>query len=814
MSCRCGCCRGTTTSVPEVTARRPGLPALTHRVGVHATFLESMLAELGAWPVNRRDDEIESWLFAPGDLPQPDRLTRVLSESGDPAISFVWSTFAEADQQAMLNGDDVQTLLVEGLNSIVRGASIYTTERFAGRHLDRQVEELLAGDLTPQSAQQLNRLLLEAVLGRHVRAVRAVRPLDGLTTCDPADFSIALLDAWATVADVVTFYQERFVDEGYLRTATERRSVLELARLIGYEPRPGVAAGAFLAFTLQEGHEVEIPTGTLSKSTPAPGELPQPFETSEPLDAKATWNQLVVRRNRPQLITNANALSLDRVLLAGTRTNLRVNDVLLFAFGNGDGQQYLRTVHAIEQDEEADRTIAVLHTAGAATVDEAAVMAVIARHSDLPAFPVAQGATTDDVMNLLGGVQDRIQAGAVSDLPDVLRATIRELRSLHAAAVEAGHSRLAPWLDSLAKGLLLAAGGGSAPEVSAAMATPASNGDGDGDGPGESTVTPLDAIAAGLGTSLLRPPTGQPANRLRLNVNLAASFATTGDLRPRLLTALQPAYRRQLYAALAGSAVSSPSPVEVYTFRVRSSLYGHNVSERPYDIAEDGTVTRAGDPLPHEVPNVVDLAQPYDAILPGSWVVVRPFEVPSPTDDDNGDLILLAAGDDADSGPIFARAGAVAASVSRADYGITSKVTRIELGDPADPQTPVEWFSEPSFGLVRGTEVLAQAEQLTLANEPIPTDVAGDEIELDALHEGLEPGRWAIVSGERVLEGVAGVKAAELVMIAGVEHRADATRPGERLHTFLQLAGTAASGEPGLAYRYKRDPCADLRQRG
>ena len=44
------------------------------------------------------------------------------------------------------------------------------------------------------------------------------------------------------------FYQERIANEGFLRTATERRSILELARLIGYELNPGVAASAYLAF--------------------------------------------------------------------------------------------------------------------------------------------------------------------------------------------------------------------------------------------------------------------------------------------------------------------------------------------------------------------------------------------------------------------------------------------------------------------------------------------------------------------------------------------------------------------------------------
>jgi hypothetical protein len=68
------------------------------------------------------------------------------------------------------------------------------------------------------------------------------RPLTDLATRALDDPSMAILDAAAVVADVLTFYQERIANEGFLRTATERRSVLEMARAIGYELNPGVAA--------------------------------------------------------------------------------------------------------------------------------------------------------------------------------------------------------------------------------------------------------------------------------------------------------------------------------------------------------------------------------------------------------------------------------------------------------------------------------------------------------------------------------------------------------------------------------------------
>ncbi|HEU0078502.1 MAG TPA: hypothetical protein VFQ76_12670, partial [Longimicrobiaceae bacterium] len=67
-------------------------------------------------------------------------------------------------------------------------------------------------------------------------SARDLPALHGLNTRDPDDFSVALLDAWASVADVLTFDGERIANEAYLRTAVERLSVVNLARLVGYEP--------------------------------------------------------------------------------------------------------------------------------------------------------------------------------------------------------------------------------------------------------------------------------------------------------------------------------------------------------------------------------------------------------------------------------------------------------------------------------------------------------------------------------------------------------------------------------------------------
>jgi hypothetical protein len=153
--------------------------------------------------------------------------------------------------------------------------------------------------------------------------------LQNLKTRDDDDFSISLLDAAATIADVLTFYQERIANESYLRTATERRSLLELARLIGYELRPGVAASAFLAFTMDETpgapSKTTVDIGTKVQSVPGPNEKPQTFETSADITAYAAWNAITPLLSKTQNLVNG----VGELYLTGTDTGLKVGDVVM-----------------------------------------------------------------------------------------------------------------------------------------------------------------------------------------------------------------------------------------------------------------------------------------------------------------------------------------------------------------------------------------------------------------------------------------------------------------------------------------------------
>jgi hypothetical protein len=185
------------------------------------------------------------------------------------------------------------------------------------------------------------------------------RPLAALTTRELDDPTIALLDAAAVLGDILTFYQERIANEGFLRTATERRSVLELAREIGYELNPGVAASTVLAFTIDKPlapipgmpmpEIVPLAAGLKVQSVPGPGQMPQMFETIAPLSAHVAWNAMAARTTQRQELAIDTAKGIvyrvdphtaaksvaDAIWLDGTQTNLRIGDLVWIEVGPG-----------------------------------------------------------------------------------------------------------------------------------------------------------------------------------------------------------------------------------------------------------------------------------------------------------------------------------------------------------------------------------------------------------------------------------------------------------------------------------------------
>ncbi|HEU4884168.1 MAG TPA: hypothetical protein VFT45_18080, partial [Longimicrobium sp.] len=184
----------------------------------------------------------------------------------------------------------------------------------------------------------------------HVDGGAATRPLAALDAGSSGDFAAALLDAWATVGDVLTFYQERILNEGFLRTALEARSIRELTSQLGFPLQPGLAARTWLAFGVSAAPgartAVEVPAGTAAQSIPGTGETAQTFETSATLRALPAWNAL---RAAPAFTTVAPRLVVGgaQARLAGTGTGLTVGAPVLAAAADGAAWTF-GTVTAVE----------------------------------------------------------------------------------------------------------------------------------------------------------------------------------------------------------------------------------------------------------------------------------------------------------------------------------------------------------------------------------------------------------------------------------------------------------------------------------
>ena len=579
-------------------------------------------------------------------------------------------------------------------------------------------------------------------------AIAHLRPLENLTTRELSDPSIALLDAWAVVADVLTFYQERIANEGYLGTAIERRSILELARLIGYRLRPGISANAYLALTVANGFEGDIPVGTRAQSVPAAGQSPQFFETSETLSARDTWNSMKPRLTRPQILTpppaatfqlnnhlGTNADVLDAMFLSGVATNLKTGDALLITFGEEDGLQFLRFAESADLEAADSRTRITLQE----DLENVNIPDAIQRFIDdaSNAFPGSDLAA--EAAQLLQGLLSTSDGEIV--VSNNVASVIPGLRTLAAVAAKRNFVRLEPWFGHLLQ--LLQSSFLAVPAVGLNLQNYA-----------VSSLTRLQSVVRPLAA----PPSIQPANSLALTRSIKAAFTPQSDLVPRLAGALKSIRGNALYAAW-GTAEPNPLQLRVFAVRSKAGLFASSYAgPSTYDKAH-GTTSFAPPSigstwnvlLPHggSSLNVIALDAAYDQIKRGSWIVAQSPGI----------------------APTYAKVTVVRTQAMDTTTGFAAKVTVLTLDRPWLTATKSDLFTKLIEGtsLLRETVIYTQTEAMDLAEEPLDRDVQGASIELDGLYAGFEPGKWVIVAGNRTdVPNVTGLTGAELVMISAV----------------------------------------------
>lgn len=641
------------------------------------------------------------------------------------------------------------------------------------------------------------------------------RPLLQLTTREGSDPAIALLDAFATMGDVLTFYQERIANEGFLRTATELRSVFELARLVGYAPRPGVAASAFLAYTIDSNtsEEVVISAGARSQTVPGPGELPQSFETSDALAARAAWNVLKPRTTQAQL---SRSIDDDGVIyLRGTSTNVKKGDPLLIV--EADQAREVVRVTQVEPQSAFNRTkVSIASWSGAALVH---VLPATARQTFLQLIEDApRGATAARVVEGLEVVKATL-ADPKSPLPRELAEAASAEIGIELGKVGALRApKLLQWLSAVRNAINDA--------VDSPDAKPAA------------VQSPPNDPDAALIAALAKRPSQPLLDGLRLRRSLDDSFTSVSDAGLQVVGAVAPAIRDMLGAGLTSRVEPVAGPLEVHAFRVKAGVFGRNALKMQQIVRDDDRTQHTapigewpiltyGLESPNvqlETPDTIYLDGSYESITSGPWIVIDSSAV-KPADPAK---IVPAQ----QSRPLVTTVKHAAAKITRAEYGMSGDTTRVDLGQPwlkIDPTldaNPQERFDN-DFKVIRGTSVFADSVRLDLAEAPIERDLCGgaddnEPIELDGLYQDLEPGRFVVLTGERRIGGApSSVMTAEALMITSVVHdirvadqpgpwtpaAEEAQRngdtvppklPDDRIHTFLWF-------DKPLAYCYRRD---------
>ncbi|MEU4768762.1 putative baseplate assembly protein [Actinosynnema sp. NPDC023794] len=400
------------------------------------------------------------------------------------------------------------------------------------------------------------------------------RPLNALTTRALDDPAIGLLDASAVLADLLTFYTERIADEGYLRTATEQRSLELLGRLVGHLPRPGVAAGTYLSYTVDAdstpGRDLEahVPRGARAQSVPGPGEEPQAFESVEDLVARHSWNNLRVRTSRPYQLTADDLRDRRAVQLQGVTTNLKPGDRLLFVFGSEAGSQVLEDVAQVSLDRDRDTTtvgkpppvlddLKELRAALQQWLD-----ALLADPGDVVRRSVILKRFVDGVL-----VPLRAALGATPEDPGELPTPTRYARRLaevlerlaEALAVAEHYTHVRKWLEDVRAEIAdqhAKAGELEPPQPDAdqeptlyqALAL---------DSTPPSSSPALLGLGALLG-ALRTPPSRSPSSSRKLRRSVGQLYAPGSDLAAQLLAALDPRLEDDLYTAWRGVDLSAP----------------------------------------------------------------------------------------------------------------------------------------------------------------------------------------------------------------------------------------------------------------
>jgi hypothetical protein len=173
--------------------------------------------------------------------------------------------------------------------------------------------------------------------------------LSGWTHRGADDPGIALLESAAIVSDILTFYQELYANERWLRTATWDSSVQNLVRLTGYRLAPGLGGQGLVAFEVAGTAPVTVPSGFPLSAQIVGGAAPANFETSTSLVAVPALSRfgLYAPTSLAPITTGTSQFGLAAADLAAAGVTIKVGDRLMLVDTAQSSNRQISVVTAV-----------------------------------------------------------------------------------------------------------------------------------------------------------------------------------------------------------------------------------------------------------------------------------------------------------------------------------------------------------------------------------------------------------------------------------------------------------------------------------
>ena len=172
-----------------------------------------------------------------------------------------------------------------------------------------------------------------------LRQLDAETALARFTHRKPDDPAIALLECAAIVGDILSFYQQLYANEAFLRTAQWRESVADLVKLLGYRLAPGLGGHACFALVATGGLPVRVPQGFGFKVQLDGVPKPADFETSAPATAYPGLSQFHFYRPRhtPPIINGKDVFVMSG---AADAISLKAGDKIMVGVARADDDSF------------------------------------------------------------------------------------------------------------------------------------------------------------------------------------------------------------------------------------------------------------------------------------------------------------------------------------------------------------------------------------------------------------------------------------------------------------------------------------------